>query len=203
MNTNNITWHTPQITQADRQKLTNQRPCIIWFTGLSASGKSTIANAVEQCLYQRGHMTYLLDGDNLRQGLNQDLGFNERDRIENIRRIGEISKLFLNAGLIVLCAFISPFKKDRQIAKDLVGKDEFIEIYVDTPLEICEQRDPKHLYQKARSGDILNFTGIDSPYEPPDCPDLHILGYDQNINSSSLTIIQFLETNNYIKIPSK
>ena len=140
-----------------------------------------------------------LDGDNLRHGLSQDLGFSEKDRIENIRRIGEVSKLFLDAGVIVLSAFISPFKADRQIARNLVNKGDFIEVFVDTPLEVCEQRDPKGLYKKARSGNITNFTGIDSPYETPENPDIRICGYDQSIMDSSFKIIQFLEDNNYIK----
>ena len=194
----NIVWHSTKVTQKDRLKRLNQRPCIIWFTGLSASGKSTIANAVEQQLFQRGHMTYLLDGDNLRHGLSQDLGFSEEDRIENIRRIGEVSKLFLDAGIIVLSAFISPFRADRQIARHLVNNGDFIEVFVDTPLNVCEQRDPKGLYEKARSGNITNFTGIGSPYEIPDNPEVRVCGYDQSILDSSLSVIQFLENNNYI-----
>jgi len=194
----NIVWHSTKITQKDRLKRLNQRPCIIWFTGLSASGKSTIANAVEQQLFQRGHMTYLLDGDNLRHGLSQDLGFSEEDRIENIRRIGEVSKLFLDAGIIVLSAFISPFRADRQIARNLVNNGDFIEIFVDTPLKICEQRDPKGLYEKARSGNITNFTGINSPYEIPGDPEIRVLGYDQSIVDSSMSVIQFLEDRDYI-----
>ncbi len=198
MSSDNVVWHSTKITQEDRLKRLNQRPCIIWFTGLSASGKSSIANAVEQQLFQRGHMTYLLDGDNLRHGLSQDLGFREEDRIENIRRIGEVSKLFLDAGIIVLCAFISPFRADRQIARNLVNNDDFIEVFVDTPLEVCEQRDPKGLYKKARSGNITNFTGIDSPYEIPKNPEVRVCGYDQSVIDSSLAVIQFLEDNNYI-----
>ncbi len=198
MSSDNVVWHSTKITQEDRLKRLNQRPCIIWFTGLSASGKSSTANAVEQQLFQRGHMTYLLDGDNLRHGLSQDLGFREEDRIENIRRIGEVGKLFLDAGLIVLCAFISPFRADRQIARNLVNNDDFIEVFVDTPLEVCEQRDPKGLYKKARSGNITNFTGIDSPYEIPKNPEVRVCGYDQSVIDSSLAVIQFLEDNNYI-----
>jgi adenylylsulfate kinase len=198
MSSDNVVWHSTKITQEDRLKRLNQRPCIIWFTGLSASGKSSIANAVEQQLFHRGHMTYLLDGDNLRHGLSQDLGFREEDRTENIRRIGEVSKLFLDAGIIVLCAFISPFRADRQIARNLVNNDDFIEVFVDTPLEVCEQRDPKGLYKKARSGNITNFTGIDSPYEIPKNPEVRVCGYDQSVIDSSLAVIQFLEDNNYI-----
>ena len=163
----NIIWHQQNVTKENRITLLSQKPCILWFTGLSGSGKSTIANAVEKELYKRGNKTYLLDGDNVRHGLNKDLAFSNSDRIENIRRIGEVSKLFVDAGLITLTAFISPFKSDRQIARSLVRYDEFIEVFIDTPLEICEQRDPKGLYKKARDGAIKNFTGIDSPYEAP------------------------------------
>jgi len=198
MDLKNIVWHTLKLTQKDRQQLLNQRPCIIWFTGLSASGISTIANAIEQQLFERGHITYLLDGDNFRHGLSQDLGFSQEDRIENIRRIGEVSKLFLDAGLIILTAFISPFKNDRLIARNLVSEDQFIEVFVDTPLEVCEQRDPKGFYKKARSGNITNFTGIGSPYEIPDNPEIRICGYDQSIIDSTLTVIRFLEDNEYI-----
>ena len=152
-NDNNIVWHNQSITKEKRLTLLNQKPCILWFTGLSGSGKSTIANAVEFELFKRGRKTYLLDGDNVRHGLNKDLGFSEQDRIENIRRIGEVAKLFVDSGLIVLTAFISPFKSDRQIARSLVKYDEFIEVFIDTPLEVCEQRDPKGLYKKARDGD--------------------------------------------------
>lgn len=153
-NDNNIVWHNQSITKEKRLTLLNQKPCILWFTGLSGSGKSTIANAVELELFKRGRKTYLLDGDNVRHGLNKDLGFSEQDRIENIRRIGEVAKLFVDSGLIVLTAFISPFKSDRQIARSLVKYDEFIEVFIDTPLEVCEQRDPKGLYKKARDGAI-------------------------------------------------
>lgn len=151
-----------------------QRAHLIWFTGLSGSGKSTLAVALEKALFDKGFKTYLLDGDNIRLGLNKDLAFNEAGRIENIRRIGEVSKLMLDAGLIVLSAFISPFRSDRQLVKALVGGDHFFEVFVDCPLEICEQRDIKGLYKKAREGQIKNFTGIDSPYEPPQQPDLII-----------------------------
>ncbi|EDO7882018.1 adenylyl-sulfate kinase, partial [Campylobacter coli] len=140
---NNLTWHTSSITKTQRAKLKNQKPCVLWFTGLSGSGKSTLANAVEKKLFEQGFHTYLLDGDNVRHGLNGDLGFDEASRVENIRRIGELCKLFMDAGMIVLCAFISPFEKDRKLIKDLLNDDEYIEIFVDTPLEICEKRDPK------------------------------------------------------------
>jgi bifunctional enzyme CysN/CysC len=144
----------------------------LWFTGLSGSGKSTIANLVERQLHAEGRHTYILDGDNVRHGLNRDLGFTDADRVENIRRVAETAKLFVEAGLIVLVSFISPFRSERRMARELLGEGEFIEVFVDTPLEICMQRDPKGLYAKAKAGAIKNFTGIDSPYEPPQAPEL-------------------------------
>ncbi|EGL9861933.1 adenylyl-sulfate kinase [Campylobacter coli] len=179
---NNLTWHASSITKAQRAKLKKQKPCVLWFTGLSGSGKSTLANAVEKKLFEQGFHTYLLDGDNVRHGLNGDLGFDEASRVENIRRIGELCKLFMDAGMIVLCAFISPFEKDRKLIKDLLNDDEYIEIFVDTPLEICEKRDPKGLYKKARQGEIKNFTGVDSPYERPKNPHIYITKEDLNEN---------------------
>jgi adenylylsulfate kinase len=199
----NIVWHKHQISKEDRVKNTKQKPCILWFTGLSGSGKSTIANAVEEMLYNNGNFTYLLDGDNIRHGLNKNLGFDEESRIENIRRVGEVSKLFVDSGLIVLTAFISPFKKDRELVKGLVKKDEFIEIFIDTPLEICEQRDPKGLYQKARRGEIKDFTGIDSPYESPINPSLHIKNDKISIEKACEKIIEYLILNNYISWKNK
>ena len=162
------------IDKSARSAQKTQHPCVVWFTGLSGSGKSTIANRVEQQLYQLGHHTYLLDGDNVRHGLNRDLGFTEVDRVENIRRVGEVAKLMVDAGLIVLTAFISPFRTERQMARDLLTDGEFLEVFVDVPLEIAEQRDPKGLYKKARRGELKNFTGIDSPYEAPENPELII-----------------------------
>ncbi|EFS3719657.1 TPA: adenylyl-sulfate kinase [Campylobacter coli] len=179
---NNLTWHTSSITKTQRAKLKNQKPCVLWFTGLSGSGKSTLANAVEKKLFEQGFHTYLLDGDNIRHGLNGDLGFDEVSRVENIRRIGELCKLFMDAGMIVLCAFISPFEKDRKLVKDLLEEDEYIEIFVDTSLEVCEKRDPKGLYKKARQGEIKNFTGVDSPYERPKNPHIYITKEDLNEN---------------------
>lgn len=195
----NIVWHNQFITKNKRQKLLKQKPCILWFTGLSGSGKSTIANAVEQELFKRNIKTYLLDGDNIRHGLNKDLGFSEIDRVENIRRIGEVANLFVDAGIIVLTAFISPFKSDRQIAKSLVKYDEFIEIFVNTPIEICEERDPKGLYKKARNGNIKNFTGIDSPYEKPIEPEIEINTSELNIVKSANKIIDYLIKYGYIE----
>lgn len=198
-NNNNIVWHNQSITKEKRLTLLNQKPCILWFTGLSGSGKSTIANAVELELFKRGRKTYLLDGDNVRHGLNKDLGFSEQDRIENIRRIGEVAKLFVDSGLIVLTAFISPFKSDRQIARSLVKYDEFIEVFIDTPLEVCEQRDPKGLYKKARDGAIKNFTGISSPYEAPEDPQIHIKTDEHSIQECVDIVINYLIKFGYVK----
>ena len=198
-NDNNIVWHNQSITKEKRLTLLNQKPCILWFTGLSGSGKSTIANAVELELFKRGRKTYLLDGDNVRHGLNKDLGFSEQDRIENIRRIGEVAKLFVDSGLIVLTAFISPFKSDRQIARSLVKYDEFIEVFIDTPLEVCEQRDPKGLYKKARDGAIKNFTGISSPYEAPVEPQIHIKTDEHSIQECVDMVINYLIKFGYVK----
>ncbi|SHN07130.1 adenylylsulfate kinase [Cyclobacterium lianum] len=163
-----------KITREDRQLALGQQARLIWFTGLSGSGKSTLANATEQALHRKGFHTYLLDGDNIRTGLNQDLGFSKADRIENIRRIAAVSQLMMDAGLIVISAFISPFISDREMIRDLVGKEHFLEIHVDCPLKVCEERDVKGLYQKARKGLIKDFTGIDSPYEAPENPFLVI-----------------------------
>jgi bifunctional enzyme CysN/CysC len=163
----NIGWHNMQIDKSVRAAVNNQKPCVVWFTGFSGSGKSSIADHLEQKLHEAGKRTYLLDGDNIRFGLNRDLGFTDRDRVENIRRVAEVAKLLVDAGLIVLASFISPFRSERQMARGLFNDDEFVEVFVDTPLVICEQRDPKGLYKKARAGELKNFTGIDSNYEPP------------------------------------
>lgn len=195
----NLVWHQHRISKTERQLLTNQKPCVLWFTGFSGSGKSTIANAVEEMLHQNGNFTYLLDGDNIRHGLNKDLGFDETSRVENIRRIGEVSKLFTQSGLIVLTAFISPFEKERALVKELLDEGEFIEVFVDAPLKLCEERDPKGLYKKARAGEIPNFTGIDSPYEKPQNPDIHIQNDLLSIEEACEKIINFLIENNYIK----
>ncbi|EAK4846792.1 adenylyl-sulfate kinase [Campylobacter coli] len=194
---NNLTWHASSITKTQRAKLKKQRPCVLWFTGLSGSGKSTLANAVEKKLFKQGFHTYLLDGDNVRHGLNGDLGFDEASRIENIRRIGELCKLFMDAGMIVLCAFISPFEKDRKLVKDLLEENEYIEIFVDTSLEVCEKRDPKGLYKKARQGEIKNFTGIDSPYERPKNPEIYLQNSITKVNENIDIILKYLKRNKY------
>jgi adenylylsulfate kinase len=171
---NNLYPIQTKVDSLKRHQLLKQRPLLIWFTGLSGSGKSTLAMQLEAMLYDHGYKTYLLDGDNIRTGLNRDLTFTEEGRIENIRRIGEVGKLMLDAGLVVLSAFISPFEADRNQVKKIVGAEKYFEVFVDTPLEICEQRDVKGLYKKARAGEVKNFTGIDSPYERPAKPDLRI-----------------------------
>ncbi|MDA7641977.1 adenylyl-sulfate kinase [Candidatus Marinimicrobia bacterium] len=193
-----VVWHSTTINNHNRNKLLNQTPFIIWFTGLSASGKSTLANIVEQKLFQMNYNTYLLDGDNVRHGLNKDLGFSEESRVENIRRIGEVSKLFLDSGIIVLTAFISPFKSDRNLARSLVKKEQFIEVFVDASLETCEKRDPKGMYLKARSGEISHFTGISSPYETPQNPELHIVNNQITLEDASNQIIEYLVEKKHI-----
>lgn len=194
----NIFWHDSHITKMQRAQKKNQKPCILWFTGLSGSGKSTIANALEAKLCEIGCHTYLLDGDNIRHGLNSDLGFDENSRVENIRRIGEVAKLFIESGTLVLTAFISPFYADREQVRRLVEKEEFIEIFVDTPLEVCEQRDPKGLYKKARAGEIQNFTGLQSPYETPRNPEIHLINTQTDIETQAETIIAYLKEKGYI-----
>lgn len=167
-NPRNLVWHPHQITRHDRARRNGQRPFVIWFTGLSGSGKSTLAGALEERLFAAGHHCYLLDGDNIRHGLNRDLGFGDADRVENIRRVGELCKILVDAGLIVIAGFISPFARDRAMVRHLLEPGEFVEVYLDTPLAVCERRDPKGLYRKARAGEIRHVTGIDSPYEPPE-----------------------------------
>jgi len=194
----NIVWHDHHVTKEERSSIKEQKPCILWFTGLSGSGKSTVANAVESKLLELQKHTYLLDGDNVRMGLNKGLSFSDEDRIENIRRIGEVSKLFVDAGTIVLTAFISPFQKERDAVRELVKEDEFIEVFIDTPLEVCESRDPKGLYQKARKGEIPNFTGISSPYEAPTTPEIHILNDKISIEDVTTQIIDYLQNKGYL-----
>ncbi|MEQ9995239.1 adenylyl-sulfate kinase [Pectobacterium versatile] len=172
----NVVWHAHDVTRESRETLHGHQGVVIWFTGLSGSGKSTLAGALEQVLHQRGVSTYLLDGDNVRHGLCRDLGFTDDDRRENIRRVGEVAKLMVDAGLVVLTAFISPHRAERKMVQDLLGEGQFIEVFVDTPLATCEARDPKGLYKKARAGELRNFTGIDSAYEAPEAPDSHLDG---------------------------
>jgi adenylylsulfate kinase len=191
----NVVWHDTKVTKESRCAHKAQKPCILWFTGFSGSGKSTIANAVEHRLAELKQHTYLLDGDNVRHGLNKDLGFTDEDRIENIRRIGEVAKLFVDSGLIVVTAFISPFRAERQLVRDLVDEGEFFEVYMSTPLETCEERDPKGLYKKAREGKIKNFTGIDSDYEPPENPEVILDTSSMTVDECVDRVISHLKEN--------
>ena len=187
------------IEKEARARLKHQRPCIVWFTGLSASGKSTIAKLVEAQLHVAGHHTYMLDGDNVRHGLNHDLGFTDADRVENIRRVGEVAKLFVDAGLIVLCAFISPFGAERRMVRDLVGGGEFLEVFVDTPIEECRRRDPKGLYAKADLGALKNFTGVDSPYEPPEHPELVLRTREHDAGELARLVVEHLRAEGLLR----
>jgi len=200
MKTENTVWHEQHISKEQRASLKKQKPCLLWYTGLSGSGKSTVANAVDALLFKLGCHSYLLDGDNVRHGLNGDLGFSDDARIENIRRISEVSKLFLDAGLIVSTAFISPFLQDRASARAKLEHDEFIEVYIDTPISICEQRDPKGLYKKARAGEIKDFTGIDSKYDIPENPEIHVKTAQQSIQECAEQIVNHLVDKGFINI---
>ncbi|MCG8427953.1 MAG: adenylyl-sulfate kinase [Chromatiales bacterium] len=195
----NIVWHKPTVTRKRRANNNGHNSVILWFTGLSGAGKSTIAHALEERLYQLGANTYVLDGDNVRHGLCNDLGFSDEDRNENIRRIGELAKLFIDAGVIALTAFISPFRADRQKARDLVADGDFIEIYVKCPLEVCETRDPKGLYKKARAGLIKAYTGISSPYEEPETPEIIVDTSINNIDQCVELIVNHLIHKGIIK----
>ncbi|WP_035020541.1 adenylyl-sulfate kinase [Anoxybacillus flavithermus] len=194
----NIIWHKESVTKEDRRKKNNHHSFVLWFTGLSGSGKSTLANAVAKTLFEQNIHCYVLDGDNVRHGLNSDLGFSAEDRTENIRRIGEVAKLFVDSGQIVLTAFISPFRQDRQLVRNKLEQDEFVEVYVRCPLETCEQRDPKGLYKKARNGEIRDFTGIDSPYEPPLSPDVVVDTDQHSIEQCVQQIISYLKNKQWI-----
>ena len=183
-----------------RAEQKGQKPATLWFTGLSGSGKSTIANHVDQLLFERGHHTYTLDGDNIRHGLNRDLGFTKEDRVENIRRIGEVSRLMNNAGLIVMCSFISPYRAERQMVRSKAGDGVFIEIFVDTPLSVAEKRDVKGLYKRARAGEIKNFTGIDSEYQPPESPEIHIKTVETSAEDAAEKIVDYLEAQGFLSV---
>ncbi len=185
--------HDHAIDRSDRERLLAQKAQLIWFVGLSGSGKSTLASRVEQELHQMGRLTYILDGDNVRSGLNKDLDFSEASRVENIRRIGEVSKLMVDAGLVVITAFISPFRSDRETIRELVGADRFVEVHVDCPIEECEKRDVKGLYAKARQGLISNFTGISSPFEAPEQPEVRVQTHLSDIDECTNTIINYLK----------
>jgi bifunctional enzyme CysN/CysC len=194
----NVHWQALDVNKQARAGMKGQKPVILWFTGLSGSGKSTIANLVEKALTAEGRHTYLLDGDNIRHGLNRDLGFTDADRVENIRRVAETARLFLDAGLIVLVSFISPFRSERRMARELVGAGEFIEVFVDTPLEVCMTRDPKGLYEKARAGTIKNFTGIDSPYEDPERAEITLKTVGAPAEAQAERILRYLRDEKYI-----
>jgi adenylyl-sulfate kinase len=201
MMNHNITWQPCRLQKADRIRLNGQQPFVLWITGLSGSGKSTLADMIEHNLHSAGMRTYLLDGDNVRHGLNKDLGFSAADRAENIRRIGETTKLMVDAGLLVITAFISPFRADRELVRAMLEPGEFIEVYMDIPLSICEQRDPKALYKKARAGEIPHFTGIDSPYEAPLQPEIRITA-DLSPLQAAQYVINYLNQQQIKKLPN-
>jgi len=196
----NIVWHTQTVSRDQKEQHKGHKPVLLWYTGLSGSGKSTVANAVEAKLFSLGCHTYLLDGDNVRMGLNKGLTFSDEDRIENIRRISEVAKLFVDAGLIVSTAFISPFESDRAQARSIVNEGEFIEVFIDTPLDVCESRDPKGLYKKARAGEIPNFTGISSSFDVPEKPEIHVKTAEQTIEQSADQIVDYLIKNQIINV---
>jgi adenylylsulfate kinase len=196
----NIFWHEGHITRADRERLHGHRGVTIWFTGLSGSGKSTLARAAEEALFERGCQVYVLDGDNIRHGLNRDLGFSPADRTENIRRIGEVAKLFTDFGAIVLTAFISPYREDRNTARAVHAEGDFVEVFVDCSLDVCEQRDTKGLYKKARRGEIREFTGISAPYEPPEAAELTLDTAENSVEECVAQLLDYLKENGYLDL---
>lgn len=195
----NIKWHQSKVTKEHRRQLNNHKSAVLWFTGLSGSGKSTISVELEKELHNMGVLTYRLDGDNIRHGLNKNLGFSPENRKENIRRIGEVSKLMVDAGLVTLSAFISPYREDRDEVRELLDDGEFIEVFVDASIEMCESRDPKGLYKKARAGEIKGFTGIDAPYETPINPEITVATDVQCIEASVQTIVSYLKVKGYLE----
>lgn len=196
----NITWHEGHVNREERQKLLDQKGALLWMTGLSGSGKSTIAYTLEHALVQRGHLAYVLDGDNVRHGLNKNLGFSAEDRQENIRRIAEVGKLFVDAGLVTITAFISPYRADRDAARATLGEGNFFEVFCSTPIEVCETRDPKGLYKKARAGEIKGFTGVDDPYEAPSRPEVVIDATNTSPQDAAVMLVELLEKHG--KIPT-
>lgn len=194
----NVVWHKGHVQRSQREALLNQKGVLVWLTGLPSSGKSTIAFTVEHALVERGHLAYVLDGDNVRHGLNKNLGFSEEDRAENIRRIGEVGKLFAASGVITLSSFVSPYRNDRDEVRALLDEDDFLEVYINTPLEMCEERDPKGLYKKARSGEIPNFTGVSDSYQEPLKPELEILTETCTPQEAAATIIELLQQHDII-----
>lgn len=195
-----VRWHETTVNKAERRRLNGHASGVVWLTGLSGAGKSTLANELERRLSARAVRTYLLDGDNVRHGLNRDLGFSVEDRVENIRRVAEVSKLMVDAGLVVITAFISPFRAERQLARDLMANGEFVEVFVDTPLVVAEQRDPKGLYRKARRGELKHFTGIDSPYEIPEDPEIVIDTTSMSVHESADSLFQLLNTMSFFNL---
>jgi adenylylsulfate kinase len=195
----NIVWHGANVSREEREGILGQKGCVVWFTGLSGAGKSTVARRVEQLLLEQGTFVYVLDGDNLRHGLNKDLGFSPKDREENIRRVGAVAELFADAGAIVLTAFISPYRKDRDQARALVPAGRFVEAFVSTSLEACEERDPKGLYKKARAGQIPEFTGISAPYEAPEAPELVVDTAGKSVDESAGEVIAHLRAQGFVK----
>ncbi|MFP4623954.1 MAG: adenylyl-sulfate kinase [Gemmatimonadota bacterium] len=193
-----IYWVKGSVSRHDREAAQGHRGVTLWLTGLSGSGKSTLARSLDEALFHRGCKTFILDGDNVRHGLSRDLGFSPEDRTENIRRIGEVAKLFTNAGTIVLTAFISPYRADRDGVRAIMGNGDFIEVHVDAPLEVCEERDPKGLYKKARAGEIPNFTGIDAPYEEPADPEVRVRTGERSVEECVAEVIEYLEENGYL-----
>jgi len=194
----NIVWHEGNVTKADRERVSGHRGCTVWMTGLSGSGKSTLAVALEKALWDRGVRSFVLDGDNVRHGLNKDLGFSPEDRNENIRRIGEVAKLFTEAGVINATAFISPYRADRDQVRSLMADGDFIEVYIDCPIDVCEERDPKGLYKKARAGQIPEFTGISAPYEAPNTPELTLKTAELSEEQALQKLLEFLQSRGYI-----
>lgn len=196
----NLTWHEHHVTGEERQKLNGHKGAVLWFTGLSGCGKSTISNAVDRLLHNKGIHTFVLDGDNIRMGLNRNLGFTPEDRTENIRRIGEVSRLFCDAGVVVLTAFISPYKEDRRQVRELLADGQFLEVYVNASVETCESRDPKGLYKKARAGEIKGFTGIDAPYEAPEAAELELDSDTKGVEALANEVVEYLESNGYFDV---
>ena len=196
----NIVWHNTDITLEDREKQQGHQGLVLWFTGLSGSGKSTVATALQKRIFDNGYRVFILDGDNVRHGLNSDLGFSSQDRVENIRRIGEVSKLFMEAGIITIASFISPFRTDRKKVRSILPEGKFVEVFVKAPLDVCESRDPKGLYKKARAGEIAHFTGIDSPYEEPEKPEITVETFKHKVEENIEKIMNYLIENKYIEV---
>jgi len=193
-----ITWHATGVSREERERLLSQKGCVIWLTGLSGSGKSTVANSLTKALINSGHLAYQLDGDNVRHGLNSDLAFTPEDRAENIRRVGEVAALFADAGVIAITSFISPYRSDRDRIRSLVSSERFIETFLNVPLEVCEQRDPKNLYKKARAGEITDFTGIQAPYEAPHDPEIELDTSQEDVEACTKAIVNYLTSNELI-----